>query len=142
MRQSFKDSLQCQSDRVAIKLDRNIYNTCDNISYVTRFRIFIYFVAQSAILGDSNGKYTHVLTKQVIRERLFNLKGGLWFFFLKKYSDSQCCWKKYSDFGNYPINTVIIYLYYGFLSVQSFFTEIVPHGQGFQYISSLPVLHY
>jgi hypothetical protein len=21
------------------------------------------------------------------------------FFFLKKYSDSQCCWKKYSDFG-------------------------------------------
>ena len=20
-------------------------------------------------------------------------------FFLKKYSDSQCCWKKYSDFG-------------------------------------------
>ena len=25
-------------------------------------------------------------------------KGGLWFFFLKKYSDSQCCWKKYSDF--------------------------------------------
>ena len=25
-----------------------------------------------------------------IRERPFNLKGGLWFF-LKKYSDSQCC---------------------------------------------------
>ena len=21
------------------------------------------------------------------------------FFFIKKYSDSQCCWKKYSDFG-------------------------------------------
>ena len=32
------------------------------------------------------------------RERPFNLKGGLWFF-LKKYSDSQCCKKKYSDFG-------------------------------------------
>jgi hypothetical protein len=36
----------------------------------------------------------------LVRERPFNLKGGggLWFF-LKKYSDSQCCWKKYSDFG-------------------------------------------
>jgi hypothetical protein len=33
-----------------------------------------------------------------VRERLFNLKGG-YGFFLKKYSDSQCCWKKYSDFG-------------------------------------------
>ena len=32
------------------------------------------------------------------RERPFNLKGG-YGFFLKKYSDSQCCWKKYSDFG-------------------------------------------
>jgi hypothetical protein len=31
-----------------------------------------------------------------IRERPFNLKGG-YGFFLKKYSDSQCCWKKYSD---------------------------------------------
>jgi hypothetical protein len=34
-----------------------------------------------------------------IRERPFNLKGGLWVFSKKKYSDSQCCWKKYSDFG-------------------------------------------
>jgi hypothetical protein len=25
-------------------------------------------------------------------------RGG-YVFFLKKYSDSQCCWKKYSDFG-------------------------------------------
>jgi hypothetical protein len=24
---------------------------------------------------------------------------GVMFFFLKKYSDSQCCWRKYSDFG-------------------------------------------
>ena len=32
-------------------------------------------------------------------ERPFNLKGGVvMVFFLKKYSDSQCCWKKYSDF--------------------------------------------
>jgi hypothetical protein len=37
----------------------------------------------------------------LIRERPFNLKRwGLGYaFFLKKYSDSQCCWKKYSDFG-------------------------------------------
>ena len=35
-----------------------------------------------------------------IRERPFNLKGGGGYgFFLKKYSDSQCCLKKYSDFG-------------------------------------------
>ena len=34
----------------------------------------------------------------IIREWPFNLKGALWFF-LKKYSDSQCCWKKYFDFG-------------------------------------------
>ena len=39
----------------------------------------------------------NIKTKQ-LRERPFNLKGGLWFF-SKKYSDSQCCWKKYSDFG-------------------------------------------
>ena len=25
--------------------------------------------------------------------------GGGYVFFLKKYSDSHCCWKKYSDFG-------------------------------------------
>jgi hypothetical protein len=34
-----------------------------------------------------------------LRERPFNLKGGYGFFLKKKYSDSQCCWKKYSDFG-------------------------------------------
>ena len=34
-----------------------------------------------------------------LRERPFNLKGEVMVFFLKKYSDSQCCWKKYSDFG-------------------------------------------
>jgi hypothetical protein len=33
------------------------------------------------------------------KERPFNLKGGGYGFFIKKYSDSQCCWKKYSDFG-------------------------------------------
>ena len=36
----------------------------------------------------------------ILRERPFTLKGwGGYVFFLKKYSDSQCCWKKYSDFG-------------------------------------------
>jgi hypothetical protein len=35
-----------------------------------------------------------------LRERPFNLKGGGYgFFVFFKYSDSQCCWKKYSDFG-------------------------------------------
>jgi hypothetical protein len=36
---------------------------------------------------------------RLLRERPFNLKGGSYGFFPKKYSDSQCCWKKYSDFG-------------------------------------------
>ena len=35
----------------------------------------------------------------LLRERPFNLGRGGYGFFLKKYSDSQCCWKKYSDFG-------------------------------------------
>ena len=39
------------------------------------------------------------LITQVLRKRPFNLKGGGFGFFLKIYSDSQCCWKKYSDFG-------------------------------------------
>ena len=39
-----------------------------------------------------------------VRDRPFNFQGGGgggggYGFFLKKYSDSQCCWKKYSDFG-------------------------------------------
>ena len=39
----------------------------------------------------------------ILRERPFNLRGGggglCFFLFFFKYSDSQCCWKKYSDFG-------------------------------------------
>jgi hypothetical protein len=44
-----------------------------------------------------------------VRERPFNLKGGGggYGFFLKKYSDSQCCWKKYSDFGGGKKNNLI-----------------------------------
>jgi hypothetical protein len=33
-------------------------------------------------------------------------------FFLKKYSDSQCCWKKYSDFGGGKKNNVIQSFYH------------------------------
>ena len=40
----------------------------------------------------------------LIRERPFNLKGGVMFFFLKKYSDAQCCWKKSdSEFLSYNL---------------------------------------
>ena len=36
----------------------------------------------------------------LVRDGPINLKGGGYgFFSKKKYSDSQCCWKKYSDFG-------------------------------------------
>jgi hypothetical protein len=43
--------------------------------------------------------YVSIIIHLEVRERPFNLKGGGYGFFLKKYSDSQCCWKKYSDFG-------------------------------------------
>ena len=41
---------------------------------------------------------------RTLRDGPFNFQEGregrrIMFFFLKKYSDSQCCWKKYSDFG-------------------------------------------
>ena len=32
-------------------------------------------------------------------KRIRMYKNESYVFFLKKYSDSQCCWKKYSDFG-------------------------------------------
>jgi hypothetical protein len=32
---------------------------------------------------------------------------GCYGFFLKKYSDSKCCWKKYSDFGGGKKNNLI-----------------------------------
>ena len=41
-------------------------------------------------------------TRQYLRDGSFNLKGGgegVMAFLIKKYSDSQCCLKKYSDFG-------------------------------------------
>jgi hypothetical protein len=34
-------------------------------------------------------------------------RGGYGFFSKKKYSDSQCCWKKYSDFGGGKKNNLI-----------------------------------
>jgi hypothetical protein len=34
------------------------------------------------------------------------------FFFLKEYTDSQCCWKKYSDFGGGKRNNVSEFLSY------------------------------
>jgi hypothetical protein len=43
--------------------------------------------------------------------------------FLKKYSDSQCCWKKYSDFGGGKKNNLILTWRggYGFLFRSEFF---------------------
>ena len=41
-----------------------------------------------------------------VRERPFNLKRGVWFFSKKKI-DSQCCRKKYSDFGGEKKNNLI-----------------------------------
>ena len=41
--------------------------------------------------------YVHVREGRLGNDHL-TWRGG-YGFFLKKYSDSQCCWKKYSDFG-------------------------------------------
>ena len=38
-------------------------------------------------------------------------RGGGYVFFLKKYSDSQCCWKKYSDFGGGKKNLIQSFCY-------------------------------
>ena len=48
----------------------------------------------------------HISITYNLWERSFNLKGG-YGFFLKKYSDSQYCWKKYSDFGGGKKNNLI-----------------------------------
>ena len=46
----------------------------------------------------------------------FNFQGdGVMFFFLKKYSDSQCCWKKYSDFGGGKKKNMIQFLSYNLM---------------------------
>ena len=50
-----------------------------------------------------NGKQLEIVDEfnylgVLLRDGPFNFQGG-YGFFLKKYSDSQCCWKKYSDFG-------------------------------------------
>ena len=51
------------------------------------------------ILKNTNHQTAHKYSQIVqIMEWPFKLKGG-YGFFLKKYSDSQCWWKKYSDFG-------------------------------------------
>ena len=50
-----------------------------------------------------------------LRERPFNLKEGVMVFFLKKYSDSQCCWKKYSDFGGGKTNSDSEFLSYNLM---------------------------
>ena len=52
----------------------------------------LYFGFIRPILEYESVVWDNCTRKQFdLRERPFNLKGGLWFFFLKKYSDSQCC---------------------------------------------------
>jgi hypothetical protein len=57
---------------------------------------FIYDDNQSVI---DNILLDQMSLENMLRDGPFNLKGGGYGFFLKKYSDSQCCWKKYPDFG-------------------------------------------
>jgi hypothetical protein len=49
-----------------------------------------------------------VITGSHARWDIYNKNGVMGYgFFLKKYSDSQCCWKKYSDFGGGKKNNLI-----------------------------------
>jgi hypothetical protein len=45
--------------------------------------------------------------KILFRDGPFNFQGGGYAFFLKKYSDSRCCLKKYSDFSGGEKNNLI-----------------------------------
>ena len=47
--------------------------------------------------------YLHVISKLCFSVYCITCRYG---FFLKKYSDSQCCWKKYSDFGGGKKNLI------------------------------------
>jgi hypothetical protein len=81
-----------------------LYNSSDDntLSYVDQY----YNILINVLEKESS----------ILRERPFNLKGGGYGFFLKKYSDSQCCWKKYSDFGEGKKNNLMVFCF-----VQKFF---------------------
>ena len=54
--------------------------------------------------------------QQEIRDGPFNFQGGGGYvFFLNKYSDSQCYWKKYSDFGGGKKKSVSEFLSYNLM---------------------------
>jgi hypothetical protein len=60
----------------------------------TRFRCFFFEnLLQRTIVVD------HYFFLHLLGNDHLTWRGGVMVFFLKKYSDSQCCWKKYSDFG-------------------------------------------
>jgi hypothetical protein len=59
-----------------------------------------HFGKSNKLKKNEKQQFVDIQITIILRERPFNLKGGGGcFFFLKKYSDSQYCWKKYSDFG-------------------------------------------
>ena len=47
---------------------------------------------------ENTFSYIGILPEEELRDDHLTCRGGYVLFFFK-YSDSQCCWKKYSDFG-------------------------------------------
>ena len=64
----------------------------------------IYYPSQDitctiVIVNCKEPRQAHELNLVMLGTDHLTSKGGVMIFFLRKYSDSQCCWKKYSDFG-------------------------------------------
>ena len=76
-----------------------------NIAYYKNVHTYLKLRQMYTLIWSWDNKlwmsYHWYLTQlKYIRDRPFNFQGGGYgFFYKKKYSDSQCCWKKYSDFG-------------------------------------------
>ena len=49
-----------------------------------------------AEIGD---EFHYILQCQSLENEIYIGAAVYQWYFLKKYSDSQCCWRKYSDFG-------------------------------------------
>ena len=61
------------------RLDFGFWNCPDNVVFL----LVHHFMINNWLLGNDH----------------LTWRGGVMFFFLKIYSYSQCCWKKYSDIG-------------------------------------------
>jgi hypothetical protein len=76
------------------------WQKCRDTSLLNKTKFVISNPAHGKVYSTQHYMIMFVSDFRQLRERPFNLKGGgALYFFLQKYSDSQWCWKKYSDFG-------------------------------------------